>query len=50
MPPLDSLQLRPEALPEYLAAEQGLRLLKRLQVGAAAPGFDRPLLVFQRRR
>ena len=47
VPPLDSLQLRPEALPAYLAQQHGLRLLERRQVGAAAPGFDRPLLVFQ---
>lgn len=48
MPLLDSLQLRPEVLPAYLAQQHGLRLLERRQVGAAAPGFDRPLLVFQR--
>jgi len=48
VPPLESLQLRPEALPGYLAAEHGLRLLERREVGEAARGFDRPLLVLQR--
>lgn len=44
---LEQLSIRPDAFPDLLA-QLGLRLLRRLHVGDATAGFNRPLLVFRK--
>lgn len=46
---LETLQLRPENFPQYLAQEIGFELLQQLEVGTSTTGFGRPLYVFRKR-
>lgn len=45
----DELRLRPDAFADYLCDQLGFRLVRRLGVeDAAAPGFDRPMLLLRK--
>ncbi|KAL4431013.1 hypothetical protein ABPG75_006269 [Micractinium tetrahymenae] len=45
----DELLLRPDAFADYLCDQLGFRLVRRLGVDdAAAPGFDRPMLLLRK--
>ena len=45
---LSMFQLRPDGFKKYLTEQLGFNLLAERQVGSAAKGFDRPLLIFEK--
>lgn len=46
---LSAFQLRPDAFAKHLTGALGFELVAERQVGTAAKGFDRPLLIFRKK-
>lgn len=45
---LDSLQMRPEGIPQYLSDVLGFKLVRELRRSASGRGFDRPMYLFRK--
>jgi hypothetical protein len=46
--PLDSLQMRPEEIPQYMVDVLGFELVRELRKSATGQGFDRPMFLFRK--
>lgn len=45
---LDTLQMRPEGIPQYMTDVLGFELVRELRKSATGQGFDRPMFLFRK--